>query len=49
MYEFRVYTLRDGSEKVIKTLKHESFANEIQRAGIKQTEIAQTQLVDKPR
>jgi hypothetical protein len=49
MYEFRVYTLRDGSEKVIKTLKHELFADEIQRAGIKQTEIAQTQLVDKPR
>ena len=49
MYEFRVFTLRDGSDKVIKKLKHESFADEIQRAGIKQTEIAQTQLVDRPR
>ena len=34
MYNFRIYTLRDGSKRIIKLKEGESFKQELQRAGI---------------
>jgi len=48
MYNFRVYTLRDGSKRSIKLKEGESFKEELQRAGIQETQIFQMQLVEKP-
>ncbi|GAB1786450.1 MULTISPECIES: hypothetical protein [Priestia] len=48
MYNFRVYTLRDGSKRIIKLKEGESFKEELQRAGIQETQIFQMQLVEKP-
>ncbi|WP_280166728.1 hypothetical protein [Priestia aryabhattai] len=48
MYNFRVYTLRDGSKRIIKLKENESFKEEFQRAGIQETQIFQMQLVAKP-
>ena len=48
MYNFRVYTLRDGSKKIIKLKEAESFKVELQRAGIQETQIFQMQLMEKP-
>ncbi|MGE7718447.1 hypothetical protein [Priestia megaterium] len=47
MYNFRVYTLRDGSKRIIKLKEGESFKEELQRAGIQKTQIFQMQLVEK--
>ncbi|MEN3772967.1 hypothetical protein [Priestia megaterium] len=47
MYYFRVYTLRDGSKRIIKLKEGESFKEELQRAGIQETHIFQMQLVEK--
>ncbi|MFE0566776.1 hypothetical protein ACFW1D_30620 [Priestia megaterium] len=47
MYNFRVYTLRDGSKRIIKLKERESFKEELQRAGIQETQIFQMQLVEK--
>ncbi|MFE7083702.1 hypothetical protein [Priestia megaterium] len=49
MYNFRVYTLGDGSKRIIKLKEGESFKKEFQRAGIQETQIFQTQLVEKPK
>ncbi|UYP07392.1 hypothetical protein [Priestia megaterium] len=48
MYNFRIYTLRDGSKRVIKLKEGEPFKEELQRAGIQETQIFQMQLVAKP-
>ena len=48
MYDFRVYTLRDGSKRIIKLKEEELFKEELQRAGIQETQIFQMQLVEKP-
>ncbi|WP_394223747.1 MULTISPECIES: hypothetical protein [Priestia] len=48
MYSFRVYTLRDGSKRIIKLKEGEAFKEELQRAGIQETQIFQMQLVEKP-
>jgi len=48
MYNFRLYTLRDGSKRVIKLKEGESFKEELHRAGIQETQIFQMQLVEKP-
>ncbi|MGG2091012.1 hypothetical protein ABFY59_29460 [Priestia aryabhattai] len=48
MYIFRVYTLRDGSKRFIKLKEGEPFKEELQRAGIQETQIFQMQLVEKP-
>ncbi|WP_016766018.1 hypothetical protein [Priestia megaterium] len=48
MYNFRVYTLRDGSKRIIKLKEGESFKEKFQRAGIQETQIFQMQLVEKP-
>ncbi|MGG0592581.1 hypothetical protein ABEY80_22450 [Priestia megaterium] len=48
MYNFRIYTLRDGSKIIIKLKEGESFEEELQRAGIQETQIFQMQLVEKP-
>jgi len=48
MYNFRVYTLRDGSKRIIKLKEGESFKQELQRARIQETQIFQMQLVEKP-
>ncbi|MFP7737511.1 hypothetical protein ACLHDF_30270 [Priestia aryabhattai] len=48
MYNFRVYTLRDGSKRIIKLKERESFKEELQRAGIQETQIFQMQLMEKP-
>ncbi|MGZ0879284.1 hypothetical protein ACWZQY_025280 [Priestia megaterium] len=39
MYNFRIYTLRDGSKRIIKLKEGESFKQELQRAGIQETQI----------
>ncbi|MGF9947211.1 hypothetical protein [Priestia megaterium] len=44
MYNFRVYTLRDGSKRIIKLKEGESFKEELQRAGIQETQIFQMQM-----
>lgn len=49
MYNFRVYTLRDGSKRIIKLKEGESFKEELQRAGIQEKQIFQMQLVEKPK
>ncbi|WP_176526482.1 hypothetical protein [Priestia megaterium] len=46
MYNIRVYTLRDGSKKIIKLKEGESFKQELQRANIQETQIFQMQLVE---
>ncbi|WP_165802532.1 hypothetical protein [Priestia megaterium] len=48
MYNFRVYTLRDGSKSIIELKERESFKQELQRAGIQETKIFQMQVVEKP-
>ncbi|MED3855585.1 hypothetical protein ABEU98_30965 [Priestia megaterium] len=48
MYKFRVYTLRDGSKRIIKLKEGESFKQELQRAGLQENQIFQMQLVEKP-
>ncbi len=48
MYNFRVYTLRGGLKRTIKLKEGESFKQELQRAGIQETQIFQMQLVEKP-
>ncbi|MET3689770.1 hypothetical protein ABIC37_005320 [Priestia megaterium] len=48
MYNFRVYTLREGSKRIIKLKKGEAFKEELQRGGIQKTQIFQMQLVEKP-
>lgn len=48
MYNFRIYTLRDGSKRIIKLQEGEPFKEELQRAGIQETQIFQMQLVEKP-
>lgn len=47
MCHYRVYTLRDGSKRTIKLKEGESFKQELQRAGIQETQIFQMQLVEK--
>ncbi|MEB4861333.1 hypothetical protein [Priestia megaterium] len=49
MYNFRIYTLRDGSKRIINLKEGESFEEELQRAGIQETQIFQMQLVEKPK
>ncbi|MCP1452350.1 hypothetical protein [Priestia megaterium] len=48
MYNFRIYTLRDGSKRIIKLKEGEPFKQELQRASIQETQIFQMQLVEKP-
>lgn len=48
MYNFKVYKLRDGSKRIIKLKEGESFKQELQRAGIQETQIFQVQLVETP-
>ena len=48
MCNYRVYTLRDGSKRTIKLKEGESFKQELQRAGIQETQIFQMQLMEKP-
>lgn len=47
MYNFRVYTLRDGLKRIIKLKEGESFKEELQRARIQETQVFQMQLVEK--
>ncbi|MEH6867934.1 hypothetical protein [Priestia megaterium] len=47
MNYLRIYTLRDGSKKTIPIIKGESLRKELQRAGIKETEIFQMQMVER--
>ncbi|MFP3669831.1 hypothetical protein SB717_32465 [Priestia sp. SIMBA_032] len=49
MYNFRVYTLCDRSKRIIKLKEGEPFKEELQRAGIQETQIFQMQLVEKPK
>ncbi|MGG3158802.1 hypothetical protein ABEP50_24445 [Priestia megaterium] len=49
MCNFRAYTLHDGSKRIIKLKEGESFKEEIQRAGIQETQIFQMKLVEKPK
>ncbi|MFE4093354.1 hypothetical protein ACFX4K_12025 [Priestia sp. YIM B13484] len=39
MYNFKVYTLRDSSKKIIKLKEGESLKQELQRANIQETQI----------
>ncbi|MEH7361486.1 hypothetical protein [Priestia megaterium] len=48
MYNFRIYTLCDGSKRIVKLKERESFKLELQRAGIQETQIFQMQLMEKP-
>ena len=47
MYNFRVYTLRDGSKRTIKLKEGESFKQELQRAGLQENQIFQMQLTQR--
>jgi hypothetical protein len=47
MYNFRVYTLRDGSKITIKLKEGESFKQELQRAGLQENQIFQMQLTQR--
>ena len=46
MKYLRVYTLRDGTKKTIPIIEGESLREELQRAGIKETEIFQMKMAE---
>ncbi|MEW4242323.1 hypothetical protein Q0N51_25350 [Priestia megaterium] len=46
MNYYRVFTLRDGTKRKIKFKEGESLKEELQRAGIKENQIFQMQLIE---
>ncbi|MHC5534686.1 hypothetical protein [Priestia megaterium] len=47
MNYLRIYTLRDGSKKTIPIIEGETLKEELKRAGIKETQIFQMQMVER--
>ncbi|WP_176524242.1 hypothetical protein [Priestia megaterium] len=47
MKYLQVYTLRDGTKKTIPIIEGESLREELQRAGIKENQIFQMQMVER--
>jgi len=45
MCNFRIYTLRNASKRIIKLKEGESFTQELQRAGIQENQIFQMQMI----